>query len=238
MDPHAGRYGRLALAGIVAQGLLVVCAWALPAWSRFGLDDRVGELVLGRHGWATGLALLLGSLGAVAIAVALRGLTRGLRGSKTGAVLLGLYGGAGILAASFPTDRLTPGADVWAQSLTGRLHLLAISGALLAGVAGVVVLAWTLTADPRWRVLAPWPVFLATAAFTLLVASAVAQSTGSAVGLLQRLLLTVLAGWLVLAAARARYLASAITERIAATAHEDSEVLAEIAAELEHPIRR
>lgn len=239
MDPHAGRYGRLALAGIAAQVLLVACAWALPSWSRFGLvDDRVGELVHGRHGWATGMALLLGSLGTIAIATAVRGLTRGTRGSKAGAVLLGLSGGAGILAAVFPSDELRAGADVWAQSLTGRLHLVAMGGALLLGVAGVVVLARVLTADPRWRALTPWPVLLATAAFSLLLAATVAQATGSSVGLLQRLLLTVLAGWLVPAAARAWQLSSAITERIAETAHEDSEILAEIAAELEHPVRR
>ena len=165
MDPHAAMYRRFALAGIAAQLLLVTCAWLLPSWSRFGLvDDEISELVLGRNGWIMVIALLVGSLGAIAIAFAVRGLTRGTPGSKAGTVLLGLYGAAGLLAAIFPTNEIGPGADVWAQSLTGRIHLLAAGAGFLAAVAGVVVLAWTLTRDPRWRVLNPWPVLLATAA--------------------------------------------------------------------------
>lgn len=234
MDPHAAMYRRLALAGIAAQSLLVACAWLLPLGSRFGLlEDGISELALGHNGWIMVIALALGSLGAIAIALAVRGLTRGTPGSKPGAVLLGIYGAAGVIAALFPTEEAAPGGDVWAQSLTGRIHLLAAAAALLAAVAGLVVLAWTLNRDPRWRVLTPWPVLFATAAFSLLLA----QSTGLWAGLLQRLLVSVVAALLVLVAARAVWLATGILERIRAVAHADSEVLAEIAAELDHPVR-
>ena len=97
---------------------------------------------------------------------------------------------------------------MWAQSTIGTIHSLVSLISFLSVIAGMVILAWTFGKDARWRSLLPWAAILATAAVSLLMAQITAQQ-GPWAGLMQRVLVTVIAGWIILVAIRIRSLATA-----------------------------
>ena len=68
----------------------------------------------------------------------------------------------------------------------------------------MLVLTWTFAHYPRWRSLIVWLALLAGAALALLFV----QSEGPWVGIMQRLLITAISGWLILVALRVRTVAS------------------------------
>jgi uncharacterized metal-binding protein len=65
-------------------------------------------------------------------------------------------------------------------------------------IAGMYVLTWTFMQDSRWQPVRWWWMLFPAAALSLLFA----QASAPVVGLMRRLLVLVIAGWLVLAAAR------------------------------------
>ena len=87
--------------------------------------------------------------------------------------------------------------------LPGQSRFSFMMDAIQDGLAGVVVLAWTFSKAALWRSLTPWAAILATAAVSLMLGQ-IFNPQGPWMGLIQRLLVTVIAAWLIGAALRVR----------------------------------
>jgi hypothetical protein len=146
--PAAQNWQRLSWLATLALASLVrlnASSWLVPLVSEYSLlGDYIGELALGRFGIVQTPALLVVGLGTVALAIAIRELTRGNTGSLAGSLLLAIYGASAILAAIFPSDRIDAASAVWTQSSSGTIHLVATLAGFLCGVAGMSLLThWT-----------------------------------------------------------------------------------------------
>ena len=195
---HPVRLLALATLAVVGQLFLLASAWLLPLVSAYTLvGDNISELVLGQYGFVQTLAFLVAGVGIIGLAYAIRRLTVGTWGSLTGALLVAL----------FPTDRIDTPADVWAQSTISMIHSLVALGSFVCAVVGMVILAWTFSRAVRWRAITPWAALLATGGVSLLLGQITTQQ-GPWVGLLQRMFVTVIAGWMILVAFRVRALAT------------------------------
>lgn len=190
---------------ILGQVVLLASAWLLPLVSDYGLiGDNISELALGRFGFVQIAAFVVAGLGTLGLAVALRQLTTGTRGSLTGSLLIGIYGAGAILIAIFPTDRIDSPADVSSLSTTGTVHVAVAFVSFVCVVAGMFTLTWTLMRQARRRPPSWWWMLFPAGALSLLFV----QTEGPLVGLMQRLLVTVISAWLVLAALRIRSVAA------------------------------
>lgn len=198
------RLALLATAAIVGQIVLLASALLLPLISEYSLTgDNISELVLGRYGWVQTIAFVAAGVGTLALAYAIRQLTWGTWGSRIGSLFAGVYGAGALLVAVFPTDRIDRAEDVWTQSTTGTIHTVVSLVSFLAMVTAMFVLTRTFRLNPRWKSLSPWIVLFPAAALLLLFV----QSEGPWVGIMQRLLVGVIAAWIVLVAIRVRALA-------------------------------
>jgi uncharacterized MnhB-related membrane protein len=110
-----------------------------------------------------------------------------------------------MIVAIFPTDRIDSRADVVSQSTTGWVHSLTAFMAYISVSVGMFILTWTFARHADWRSLVVWSALLAGAALALLFM----QMEGPWVGLMQRLLTTIVSGWLILVAIRSHKIASA-----------------------------
>lgn len=195
----------LAAVAIIGQVVLLASALLLPLVSEYRLlGDNISELVLGRFGWVQTLAFIIAGIGTLALAYAVRQLSAGTWGSRVGPALVGLYGVGAILVALFPTDRIDSPDQVWAQSTTGMIHVVISTLSFVCMIIAMFVLFRTFLLDARWRPLTPWIVLLPCAAFSLFFG----QGEGPWVGLLQRLMVGVIAVWIVIVALRVQVLAS------------------------------
>lgn len=200
------RLSQFALFAVLGQAVHLASAWLLPFASEYRLvTDNISELVLGRYGLIQTLAFVLSGLGVIALSYAIRRQTTRSRGSFAGSLLIGVYGVGALAVAIFPTDRIDNPTDVWSQSTIGWIHTLIALLSYLSVVVGMFLLTWTFARDMRWRSLVVWSSLLAGAALSLLFA----QAEGPWVGLLQRLLITAISGWLIMVALRVRSIASA-----------------------------
>jgi hypothetical protein len=187
------------LVGAGCQLVLLAVAWTLPAVSEFDLvSDTVSELALGSHGYLQTGAFVVAGLGVLGFAYGMWRLTARIRGAATGAGLLAIYGFTAIVVAIFPTDRVADTFDVANDfavlSAAGTVHVVAALAGFVCAVASMFVLttvSWRVT---EFRRAAPWSMMLPSGALALLFI----QSPGPQVGLAQRVLVTVIAGWLVL----------------------------------------
>ena len=196
----------LATAAIVGQIVLLASALLLPFVSDFDLiGDNMSELVLGGFGWVQTVAFIIAGAGTLALAYALRQLTAGTWGSRVGSLLVGVYGVGAILVAIFPTDRIDSPADVASQSTTGLIHLTISLVSFVCMIVAMFIFTRTFALDPRWRVLTPWIVLLPASALSLLFV----QSEGPWVGIMQRLMVGVIAAWIIVVAVRLRTIAVA-----------------------------
>jgi Protein of unknown function (DUF998) len=196
---------QLATLAVIGEAVLLASAWLLPLASEYRLiSDNISELALGRYGFVQTLAFVISGLAVIGLAYVIRQLTRGSRGSFLGSLLIGIYGVAGLVVAIFPTDRIDSRADVTSQSVIGWVHTLTAFVAYLSVIVGMFVLTWTFGHHPRWRSLTVWSALLAGAALGLLFV----QMQGPWVGLMQRLMITVVAAWLILVALRAHSITS------------------------------
>lgn len=190
---------------IVGQVIFLASAWFLPFASEYSLiGDNISELALGRYGFVQTAAFVISGLTTLGLAFAIRQLTVGLRGSIIGALMVAVYGAGALLSAIFPTDRIDSAADIAALSATGIVHAAGAVISFLCIIVGMFVLAWTFRRAARWRTLTPWSVLVAGGALALLFV----QAEGPWVGLMQRLLLSVIATWLILVATRVRSIAA------------------------------
>lgn len=197
---------QLAVLAVVGQLVLLASAWLLPAISEYHLvGDNISELAIGQYGFVQTLAFVISGLGILALAYGIHRLTAGIRGSLLGSVFIGIYGVGALVVAIFPSDRIDSKADVWTQSTTGWIHSITAFVAYLSVITGMLVLTWTFARDMHWRSLVVGSALLAGAALALLFV----QSEGPWVGLMQRLMITAISGWLILVALRVRSVAAA-----------------------------
>lgn len=197
---------QLAVLAVVGQLVLLASAWLLPAISEYHLvGDNISELAIGQYGFVQTLAFVISGLGVLALAYGIHRLTAGIRGSLLGSVFIGIYGVGALVVAIFPSDRINSKADVWTQSTTGWIHSITAFVAYLSVITGMLVLTWTFARDMHWRSLVVGSALLAGAALALLFV----QSEGPWVGLMQRLMIAAISGWLILVALRVRSVAAA-----------------------------
>jgi hypothetical protein len=202
---------------IVGQVLLLGSAWLLPLASAHSVTaDSISELVLGPYGFVQTIAFVVAGLGVLSLAVALRLAIPSTQGTRAGTVLLGVNGVGLLIAAAFPTDRVDRAVDWEALTAGGVVHLLAAAVSFICVVAAMVVLSWSFAHTSRWRVLTPWSALLATGSVSLLLAQG---QQGSFYGLLQRLLATLIALWIVMMASHARSLVTTDARTVDVAAH-------------------
>ncbi len=211
MYPAATRSGRnlgaLAMLAIAGQVVLLASALLLPFVSDYGwVGDTMSELALGPFGFVQTIAFIVAGIGTLALAYVIRQLTAGTWGSVVGPLLVGVYGAGAILVGIFPTDRIDSPADVWAQSTTGMIHVVASLASFVCMVVAMFVLLRTFLLEPRWRARTGWWMGLFPAAALSLL---FAQSEGPRVGLMQRMMVAVIAAWIIVVALRARAIAEA-----------------------------
>ena len=190
---------------VAGQLFLVANAWLLPAVSEFSLvGDNMSELVLGKFGWVQTTAFVIAGLGTLGIAFGLWKTINNSLGSLIGSLLIAVYGLGAILVAFFPTDRIDSPADVWAQSPTGLIHISVSIISFISIIVAMFVLTWQFAKDSRWRSLTIWSGLFSSAALPLFLG----QGECPWVGLLQRLLVAAITGWLIMTAFRARSIAA------------------------------
>jgi hypothetical protein len=190
---------------IIGQVVLIASALLLPLVSEYRLlRDNMSELVLGQFGWVQTLAFIVAGIGTLGLAYAIRQLSAGTWGSRVGSLLVGIYGVGAILVALFPTDRIDHPDDVWAQSTSGLIHVSVATLSFACMIIAMFVLFRTFRLDSRWWPLTPWIILFPCAAFSLMLG----QAEGPWVGLLQRLLVGVIAAWIVIVALRVHALAT------------------------------
>ena len=195
---------QLANLAIVGQVILFASAWLLPLVSEYELaGDNMSELVLGQYGFIQTIAFVMSGLGTLALAFAIRSLTKGTWGSLIGSLLVGLYGLGAILVAIFPTDRIDTSAQVFMQSTTGMIHMLVALFSFLGMIIGMFILTRTFALLAAWRSLTRLLVFVQAVALALFIV----QGEGPMVGLLQRLMVAVISAWIILVALRVREIA-------------------------------
>lgn len=181
--------------GLAGQALLVAVGWLLPLVSEFGVAvDFISELVLGSFGAVQTAAFVVAGLTALALAV---GLWRAGGASGTlrmGAILVGIYGVGMLVTAAFPTDRIDDWADLLSLSAIGMVHLAAAATSLLASFGGLLALTSALRRHRSLlRGVLGLGLFMALALAVVFIVE-----PGPWVGLVQRMLGTFVAAWLLL----------------------------------------
>jgi hypothetical protein len=209
VSEHSGLLTGLATFAIAAQIFSLASAWLLPAVSEFTLlGDNISETVLGSFGFVQTAAFILTGLGTLALAYVLRQTTISSWGTFIGLLLIAVNGVSLIVVAFFPTDRIDIPADVWTQSATGMVHITAALISFVCVIVGMVIMTWKFRKEARWRSLIIWFALLSTSSVSLFFA----QGEGPRVGLMQRLLVTAITGWMIPAAFRARSIGASAKE--------------------------
>lgn len=180
---------------MLGQCILLVSAWLLPGLLAYDLrSDYISEQALGPWGYLQNGAFILGGLGIAAIATApLRLAASHSFLLKVGGALGLIWGIALCLVIFWPTDPIDTASDLNHLSGDAVVHASLASIATLSAVATLVVMSWAFSRDEHWRLLTPYSALCATASVTLLFA----QQYGPNVGLMQRLLVSVLSLWVI-----------------------------------------
>jgi hypothetical protein len=195
------RLSQLAAVAVVGQLVLVATALLLPIWSQYGLvRDNISELALGRYGFVQTAAFVVAGAGTLALAFAIRQLTKGAWGSRVGSLLIAVYGAGAILSAVFPTDRIDGPADLSSLSATGAIHIAVAIASFVGVIVGMFVLTRTFAHQRSWGSFWRLSVFFPAGSLALIIV----QQEGPLIGLLQRALVIVISAWLVLVALRIR----------------------------------
>jgi hypothetical protein len=195
------RLSQLAAVAIVGQLVLVATALLLPIWSQYSLvRDNISELALGRYGFVQTAAFVVAGAGTLALAFAIRQLTKGAWGSRVGSLLIAVHGAGAILSAVFPTDRIDGPADLSSLSATGAIHIAVAIASFVGVIAGMFVLTRTFAHQRRWGSFWRLSVYFPASSLALIIV----QQEGPLIGLLQRALVIVISAWLVLVALRVR----------------------------------
>ena len=196
---------------IGSQVIFLTVAWLLPAVSQYSvLGDSISELAIGRYGFVQTVAFLISGLGSIGLAYMIQKLAEKSKKTFIGSLLIAVYGLGAILSAFFPTDRVNGPVDWETLSATGTIHILIALLSFLCVIIGMVTLTWAFRNEMRWKTLARLPaVLLPCAAFSLIFA----QSQSPLSGLMQRLLVTVISGWLILVAIQVRQITATVRKQ-------------------------
>src|SRR5699024_5166807 len=124
------------------------------------------------------------------------GTTMGSWGSLVGSLLVGVNGLASVLVAFVPTDSIDSRADAQSLSTAGTIHVALAVVAFLCIILGMFVLTRTFMQKACWQRFSRWLMLLPAGALSLFFV----QTQGPVVGLMQRLLVSVIAIWLILVA--------------------------------------
>jgi Protein of unknown function (DUF998) len=207
---HSDRSRRM-LAVIGATG---VGFYALTVAALHVLDPRsivlhgntMSAYSLGPYGNLSKAAFVVLGLGALALAAGIRG---EVSGSRTGAILVGLFSVGFVLAGVFDVDlaNVEGGAP---PDVSGTIHGLAGLGGFVCLIFGMMVLARAFGRDHRWRSLRVPSLLLGLAAlvlftggFTLPNPPAVEWNDGGWIGAVEwRLFVGTLVAWLLVVAVR------------------------------------
>ncbi len=200
---------RVATAGIAAFVLITLVMH--PLESEFSpLEHMVSEYALGDYGVLMNAASLLLALGSAALAV---GLWRSVRPTPLLPVaLVATWSIGAAVAGVFNTDP----AGAVESSTSGMLHLRAVTVAVLALVVATVLLARRFQHDPNWRPIAATTNWWALAMVATTVATLLSADSEIG-GLVQRVWIVVLIGWLAYAAHHQRKLTTPAAARQAAS---------------------
>lgn len=198
---HRPRLFALATTALVTLAFFLATAWLLPLITGHDIvGDTISEMALGPGGFVLTIAFVSVGIGILCLAVVIRAVTAGERGSALGSLLVAIYGVGAILAGVFPTERIDAAAEVWQQSATGLIHVIASLVSFIAIVIGIFVLGRTFLRMPSWRTWGRRTMLFAGGALALLFV----QSEGPFVGIMQRGFVTIITVWLIVVAIRAR----------------------------------
>lgn len=178
----------MASAGVFAFGAIILLLHALESESN-PTEHMVSEYALGDHGFLLTTAAILLALGSAALAV---GLQRALRPKPfTPTVLLAIWSAGAVIAGLFNTD---PKGTV-ETSTNGEIHTFAVSVAVLALTCAAFLFGQHFQRDANWRSKASATRWWALAMLLTTVATMLAAESEVG-GIVQRIWITVLIGWL------------------------------------------
>jgi hypothetical protein len=171
----------------------------------------ISQLSLGPFGWVNTIAILVAGLALLAFAAGLRSALPTGIGATWGPRLIGVTGTCFLLAAVFPDDPglgYPPGAPAQ-QTVSGLIHGLLITLAVGCLSAACLVMARRFASDPDWRGWARYSTVTGLVVAAGYVATAVVAGLDQAGvlpnapgGLLQRGMIIIGFGWIVLVAVR------------------------------------
>jgi hypothetical membrane protein len=192
----------LVIVGIVLYVILDVIAQLLPPHYN-PITQAESDLAVGPYGFIMVINFVLRGLIALALLwVLTASLQKGVL-SRTGLVLIGIWGVCSMLLALFPTDL----ADS-KLTLHGLLHLVLALLAFICGAIGELIVSRSFAKDERWRSLS----IIATVIATLAVIMFVPTTTGLFFhflqhigGLVERIFIGLVLLWMVVVAIHVRY---------------------------------
>ena len=205
----AGQAQTLATIGLVGSAVWTAALAALHVL-RPDVNDTstISAYAVGAHGWLMTVAFIALGLGAVALAVGIRGATTRSRWSLVGSVLMGLFGVGFVVAGIFPVggcrdigcvERFESGENVSMSAAAIAHGVGALLGILLL-IIGMLVLSRVFKRDQRWHSLWPWSLVLGLAALTQFFL----PGEGMVGAILMRTLVVTLVLWMLLVALRLR----------------------------------
>lgn len=195
---------RLANAALVCIGFFLILVLLLHFLeTEFDPVSRfISEYVLGDYGYLMNTAFFVLGIGIGLLAI---GMSLDLNpGHKIASRLLGVSAVSIILAGIFNAD---PSTSDGPTTTTGTIHLAAVGSTTLTGLVAAFVLASRFKQDSRWRQSARLAFWWAVVMFV--TASIQAATTGTDVaGLLQRISVIVVIGWVLYVANLLRLVAN------------------------------
>ncbi len=201
MSPTSrGTVRAAASVGAIGIALFVLCSWLLPFATRFGVSkNQISALVSGRFGYLQTAAFLAGAVGTLLVAMVLRLMIRRSAASTIAVTLLVIAGGCLLLVAIFPTD-ITGHPNTFIYRDPGDIvHVASTLLGMTCSVIAVLAYGAIFRSTAAWQPLTGWSLLLAGCA----VSGLVVRLLGYGDGLVERLIVTALAGWMIMAAVRA-----------------------------------
>lgn len=185
--------GALVVGGIVLYVIITAVAQTLPPHYS-PITQAESDLAVGPYGWLMTIAFVLRGLIAVALIVGLRRELAPQARSTFGLALIALWAAGDILLAIFRTDVAPAHA-----TLHGLIHLIVAFAVFIAVALGELRSAQVLGADPRWALLRPWLLAIASAALLALLIFFLVGTASGFFGLFERLFLGLALLWMFVA---------------------------------------
>jgi len=209
----------LAITVILGQAAFVAVVALLPFFrpEYDSVDEPISKLLIGPYGFIQSGAFFAAGLGSLVLAVGIGRTTRGTRRSLLGCVLIGLWALGFALAGIVPTD-----AEGNPTESAAIFHGVVAGLAFLSAPVGMLVLSGVFAREARWSSFYPLSLALGFAAVVALVDMVtialglrnLVEALGPAarrelegLGVIQRIFVTTVILWMMLAGARLRSIA-------------------------------